>query len=328
MPKISVILCAHNPRAEYLQRVLDGLRRQTMPFSEWELLLVDNGSQSPLEGRFDLSWHPQGRHIREDDLGLTPARLRGIKESVADLLVFVDDDTVLAENYLERAFQVGCEWPFVGVWGGSSIPEFETPLPTWVGIEVWRLTSIEVKTDVWSNLREGFATTPVGAGMCVRRSVALFFSDRCNRNRKSRTLGRTGTTLVGYEDVEIAHCAMDLGLGAGRTTKLRLSHLVPASRLTLDYFVRHAEGDAYSLQIFRAMRGLPIDPPPRVSAMSTLRYFVHRWLKKIPREQVELQKAHRRGHERGYLAAMEYLRTKSDSAGDMRPAESTDRQTT
>ena len=83
-PDISVVLCTHNPRADYLDRVLVGLRRQTLSFQRWALLLIDNASNEPLANRFDIGWHPNGRHVREDELGLTPARLRGIAESVAE----------------------------------------------------------------------------------------------------------------------------------------------------------------------------------------------------------------------------------------------------
>jgi hypothetical protein len=37
---------------------------------------------------------------------LTPARLRGIRESRADILVFGDDDNVLATDYLQRTLVV------------------------------------------------------------------------------------------------------------------------------------------------------------------------------------------------------------------------------
>ena len=56
-----------------------------------------------LADRFNISWHPNGRHVREDELGLTPARLRGVAEAVAELLVFVDDDNILDPDYLEQA---------------------------------------------------------------------------------------------------------------------------------------------------------------------------------------------------------------------------------
>ena len=77
MLELSVIICSHNPRASYLRRVLEGLRQQTLPRESWELLLVDNASKALLASAFDISWHPNGRHILEQELGLAPARQAG-----------------------------------------------------------------------------------------------------------------------------------------------------------------------------------------------------------------------------------------------------------
>ena len=85
---LSVIICTHNSRHDYLRRALDALGRQTLPLNQWELLLVDNTSRENLAERFDLFWHPNAHHVREENLGLTCARLRGIAESSADLLEF------------------------------------------------------------------------------------------------------------------------------------------------------------------------------------------------------------------------------------------------
>jgi len=317
MLNISVILCTHNPRKDYLRRVLAGLRAQTLPLHQWELLLVDNASAAPLAGRFDLSWHPNARHVREEELGLTPARLRGIREASGAILVFVDDDTVLAPDYLEQALTVGTEWPFVGIWGGSCLPEYETKLPDWVGDEVWRLTVQEVKEDIWSNLREGFTTIPPGAGMCVRKEVCQKFLARC-QNEGARALGRKGSALSAYEDADLAHCALDLGLGTGKSTRLRLTHLIPAGRLTLDYFVRHAEGDAASLLVFRALRGLPIQQPRPPTWIDSLRWLVHRLTHHIPHEQQAIQKAHRRGLSKGWELAAKYLQSNHSAGGNMK----------
>src|SRR3989442_702908 len=92
---ISVIICTHNPRPDYLERVLEALKAQTLSSEQWELVLVDNASRDQLSSWVQLSWHPQARCIRENELGLTPARLRGISEAVGKLFVFVDDDNVL-----------------------------------------------------------------------------------------------------------------------------------------------------------------------------------------------------------------------------------------
>ena len=78
--KLSVIICTHNPRLDYLNKVLAALKAQTFPLENWELILIDNQSERPISSEIDLSWHPYARHIREARLGKTPALLCGIKE--------------------------------------------------------------------------------------------------------------------------------------------------------------------------------------------------------------------------------------------------------
>ncbi|MEM9284228.1 MAG: glycosyltransferase family 2 protein, partial [Verrucomicrobiota bacterium] len=111
--RISVVICTHNPRMDYLYRTLDGLRGQSLPTSEWELVIVDNKSNDPLTRRVDLSWHKVSRVVREQNLGLTPARLRGIQETIGDIVVFVDDDNILAESYLSNVLRIHREHPFL-----------------------------------------------------------------------------------------------------------------------------------------------------------------------------------------------------------------------
>ena len=111
---LSAIICTHNPRPDYLTRCLTSLEAQTLPREKWELILVDNASVSDKAPRPDLSWHPQSRLVYEEELGLTPARLRGIRETTGDLLVFVDDDNVLDPDFLETAVRTAEEKLFLG----------------------------------------------------------------------------------------------------------------------------------------------------------------------------------------------------------------------
>ena len=48
LPRVSVVIPTHNPRMDYLRRVLEALRQQTLPCEQWELLFVDNNSQPEL----------------------------------------------------------------------------------------------------------------------------------------------------------------------------------------------------------------------------------------------------------------------------------------
>ena len=307
--KLSVIICTHNPREEFLRRTLEALRGQSLPKDQWELMLIDNASAEPLKHRIDLSWHPHARHLAEPKLGKLNAWLLGMREARAEILLFVDDDNVLTPDYLEQALRVGDQWPFVGAWGGSVVPEYEAPLPSWVGGQVWRLTVFEVKEDVWSNLRDSFATYPVGAGMCIRRPVAERYLEWCRTNKKSSALDRSGNGLGGYGDMDLCQCAIDVGLGTGRSTQLKLTHLIPKSRLTLDYFVRHAEGDAASHLVYRAIRGLPYRELARHSWFKVLVWQLHCLKRRVPSEQRQIQAAHLRGLKRGLALADEITRS-------------------
>src|ERR1700731_4272847 len=149
----SVIICTHKPRSDYFARVLDGLRNQTLPLHRWELLIVDNASPVPLSSTWDISWHPTGRHIQESELGLAPARRRGIQEASADLIIFVDDDNVLDETYLAEAIKIKQDWPLLGVWGsGCILGDFEVEPPESLReIRPW-LALRELTAPRWSNL--------------------------------------------------------------------------------------------------------------------------------------------------------------------------------
>jgi glycosyltransferase involved in cell wall biosynthesis len=257
-PKISVITCSHNPRPDYLQQVIDALRNQTLDRERWEYLLIDNVSDDALQARVDLSWHIHARHLREEKLGLTHARLRGIQESNGEVLVFVDDDNVLDADYLDQVCRIESEWPRLGVWGGQTRPGFEAPPPEWTREYFGRLVIREFEFDRWTNQPSDAGAMPCGAGMCVRKDIADHYADLHATGQRSILMDRAGDSLVSGGDSDLAICACDLGLGMGLFTSLRLTHLIPAVRLTEEYLVRLVEGLAYSgivLNSFRPGKG-------------------------------------------------------------------------
>lgn len=258
--KISVIICTHNPRSDYFDRTLDALRAQSLPGNQWEMLVVDNASKEPVQGCFDFSWHPNVRSVREEKLGLTPARLRGIAESGGDLLVFVDDDNVLDADYLEKALHVAVERPFLGSWSGQCRPGFEQQPDEWTRRYWGNLVIREFDKDVWSNLPRLGATMPCGAGLCVRREVARHYLAVIQSGQRSIQFDRTGTSLLSGGDNDLAACACDIGLGVGLVSSLKLTHLIAPGRLTEDYLSRLAEGIAYSAVFLDRDRGIH-DPP-------------------------------------------------------------------
>jgi glycosyltransferase involved in cell wall biosynthesis len=254
MPDISVIICAHNPRPDYLRRVLESLRVQTLSRAQWELLLVDNASKQPLAGQWDLSWHEHSRHIREDALGLTPARLCGMQNARADLLVLVDDDNVLRPDFLANTLAIARDFPFLGAWGAHIEGEFEQEVPEWLKPYLHALAIREMDRDYWSNYHADNRSLPFGAGLCVRKSVAQSYAQAIVNRPASLNLGRKGTSLVSGEDVDLAMTAYDAGLGTGMFRRLQITHLIPKTRMTVDYVCRLLEAIKYSNYILRNQR--------------------------------------------------------------------------
>ena len=261
---LSAIICTHNPRPHYFIRCLAALEAQTLPRDNWQLIVVDNASDPSKAPQSDLLWHSKARLVREEKLGLTPARLRGIREATGELLVFVDDDNVLDADFLETASHVAGRKAFLGSWSGQCRPRFEEPPPGWTRRYWGNLCIREFEQDVWSNLPRLSETIPCGAGLCVRRDVAQHYLELHESGKRSFQFDRTGESLLSGGDSDLAACACDIGLGVGLITSLKLTHLIPPERLTLDYLARLVEGIHYSSTILDAERG------GRVSTRTTL----------------------------------------------------------
>ena len=268
---------------DYLEQVVNALRQQTLPSEAWELLVIDNASTRPLVEILDLSWHPRGRIIREEELGLTTARVRGIRESAGDLLVFVDDDNVLAKDYLSAAISCAENSPHIGAFGGSITGQFEVPLPEWISPYLGGLVICELSRDYWANLINWSLAVPYGAGLCVLNIVGEDYARKVDSSPSRKTLGHNGLAVAAGEDTDLAFCAVDLGLGTARFSKLKLTHLIPRARLTREYIVRQQAGFAAAWVILDSLRG--DDGGPREEGWLQAILWVPRLLARSPIER-------------------------------------------
>jgi glycosyltransferase involved in cell wall biosynthesis len=293
---ISVVICTHNPREPYLRRVLDALRAQTLPLERWELLLVDNASAEPLAPLWDLSWHPQGRHLREEKLGLTSARMCGITAARGENLVFVDDDNVLRQDYLETAVRIGGEYPWLGAWGGSCLAEYEAEPPPelrpWLaGLVVEKLTE-----STWAKLPTWTAAAPPGAGIVVRQKLARHYRELVGKEPLRLALGRSGKVLASGEDGDMVLSGFKLGLGAGRFPELELTHLIPAQRVNVEYLERLYEGFGISGVVLNALYCPElVAKPNRLQAMQNLIWRAGQFVSGQDRSTRRIRWAMRRG---------------------------------
>lgn len=298
-PRLSTIVCTHDPRADFLTRTLASLRSQSMPPAEWELIVVDNASRPPLLGRLDLGWHPKARIVAAEELGLTAARLCGIAEASGNLLVWIDDDNVLAADYLATAAEIASTWPQLGVWGcGTFEPEWESPPRPELAPFLAYLAVHRAPRDRWSNQLFDYEATPAGAGMCVRAPIAQRYASQVRNDPRRKLLGRTGLSLSACEDFDLAFCAIDAGLGTGVFTRLRMTHLMPAGRVDPTYLERLVEGHGFASTLIHAWRGAA--RPPQAGLLAWLRN--HRLLRSLGPTDRRVQLALRRGENRAWRA--------------------------
>lgn len=307
--KLSVILPTHRPHAGRLAHALGALRDQTLPSELWELLVVDNDSSPTLALDTLSSTRPaRTRVVHEPRLGLSYARRRGFSEARGDLFVLVDDDNVLAPDYLAHVVRLFDTHPDLGAAGGPSRPEFESAPPPWAS-EFFPLLALRdlgatpilagLSHDPTSGLPLYPHSAPIGAGMALRASA---LSSWLSTTHADRIPDRQGATLSSGGDNDIIFTILRAGWTLGYFPQLALTHLIPDSRLAPDYLCRLNQGVQESwIRVLAHHRACPWPPLGRWSLplREIKAWFVHRaWAG--PAERIRWHGA--RGHFRGRAA--------------------------
>lgn len=238
---ISVIVCTYNPNESNLIRTLDSILRQDLHSTEWELLVIDNNSSVPVKERTSI----KDRQVRvefEGRQGLSAAKECGVMHSRGDILVFVDDDNVLALDYLRNVTTL-FKNPEIGIVSGAITPEYTIDPPEWfkhfeIMLAIKRphgdrayLTNIPLCNNYF----------PIGAGMAVRRKIIVDYYEAI-RKGSVYISGRVGTELSSAEDIDLDLYAISQGFLIGLTGLLKMIHIIPASRMTSEYLCRLAVG--------------------------------------------------------------------------------------
>ncbi len=228
-----IVICTHN-RASSLHAVLQQLEALRSPRSvRWSVLVVDNAStdETPAAAEtFRARGQLRLRYVCEDTLGLVWARLRGVTESAADWIAFVDDDNLLEPGWLEAMAGAIEAYPDAGGLGGRVCLQWtKTPKPAFhhfgycfaeqeLGPEPKAVHSL------------------VGAGMVVRRAAL----QATGWTQAPLIADRTGTSLVSGGDAEIALRLRGAGFELRYVPGAVMQHLMPPERARFRYLLRIA----------------------------------------------------------------------------------------
>jgi len=248
---LSVIICTYNG-ASRLPRVFEALKVQQMKHL-WQLILVDNNSIDNTAEVFKASvpgfpGNVTTFYLNQPMQGLSHARAKGVEMSIGDYLVFCDDDNLLEPDYLDVVFDFFSNYRDAGITGGRSEAVSKIPFPDWfdkyqgiyacgnLGEDIVNLTG---KSLIW------------GAGLAIRKVIAEKVFDS---NHPFLLTDRKGDELVSGGDDEICYRVMLCGYNLYFNPCLQLKHLIPPSRLTVEYRDQLTEGFGLQVDVLGAYK--------------------------------------------------------------------------
>src|SRR5262249_8218255 len=125
--QVSVVVPTHNRPAQ-LAETLAALHDQDLPPQAYEIIVVDDGSNPPV----DLPPAPPDvnqRLLRLHGGERSAARKAGAAVAQGDVLVFIDDDIVVNRGFLSAHLHAHQEWPGALVTGSIRLPTEELHRP-------------------------------------------------------------------------------------------------------------------------------------------------------------------------------------------------------
>jgi GT2 family glycosyltransferase len=125
--RVSVIIATYNRSGQIINTLL-ALSQQSIPKEEMEVIIVDDGSNDTTQFEVEQYLHknpnPLWKYIQHsENSGKASALNTGIKEAIASLVVFTDDDCVPSPNWVEAHINKHeSEYDPISVLGSVSFP--------------------------------------------------------------------------------------------------------------------------------------------------------------------------------------------------------------
>jgi glucosyl-dolichyl phosphate glucuronosyltransferase len=223
---IDIVVCTYN-NAVSLERILCGLATQTAANGEWSVLVVDNNCTDHTREVVDLfitgARIPNLRIVSETVQGLTPARLRGVRETTAPWIAFVDDDCLLEAGWIRAAIAFARTHSEAAAFGGRVVPDWGTPPTPLLQRYSWCFASQD----------HGPRPCPtrflVGAGIVISRAALV----EAGWTSRQYLDDRVGRRLISGGDVEISLRLGSTGRQLWFTPDCLIWHLIPPQRTTV-----------------------------------------------------------------------------------------------
>ncbi|HEX4997924.1 MAG TPA: glycosyltransferase [Terriglobia bacterium] len=130
MPKVSVVIPTLN-RADRLKKTVELIERQTVPPSEYEVIVIDNNSTDHTGSMLaaQAARYPNLRSFSQAKKGAAATRNVGIREAKGDIILFIDDDIDAEASLIESHIRYHRQNPGSAIIGSVISPWANTTDP-------------------------------------------------------------------------------------------------------------------------------------------------------------------------------------------------------
>jgi glycosyltransferase involved in cell wall biosynthesis len=237
--QVSIIIPTLN-HAKYLKNALTSVQSQSFPKDAYEVIVVDNNStdETPeIVAELNTTGEKEVIYVKEPNIGLHNARHAGAKVAQGEILAYTDDDAICYPNWLSELIRAYSN-PEVGCAGGKILPKWEVEPPKWVERYQDYLSLLD-----WGDEIKELKTVDIyGCNFSIRKSV-LFEVGGFNPEA-------FGDIWLGDGETGLLRKVLNADYKIVYTPKAIVWHVIPESRLTIEYmkrrFANQGAADSYT----------------------------------------------------------------------------------
>jgi len=229
---VSIIICTYK-RPMLLESTLQSVVNLDFAPNQFEIVVIDNGSDDQSEEVVEaIKRHARCRmsYAKEEKLGLSHARNKGIELAQGRIVVFLDDDELVDQKWLKELIKPYDSDERVACVGGKIIPVFpDNKYPSWYSKDIQGFFG---GVDNGEQIHEvNFPREYIGGGnMSFNRQVILeagMFNVR---------LGIIGASSYSGEENELALRIKNKGFKVLYTPFAITYHLIERERISKQFF--------------------------------------------------------------------------------------------
>lgn len=227
--ELSVIVCTYN-RVDLLLECLESLLNQSVKKELYEVIIVDNNSTDDTKSKSCeyLSKYQSFFYYFEPHQGLSYARNTGFRIAKSDWVVYIDDDTRVFPNFVQRALWTIENFPF-DAFGGLAVPLYSIPKPGWLpqDLEIFHINGVSEPCFLNSQFFHGYA-------MVFKKDALM------KMNGFPVSLGMSGDKIAYGEETMLQLKMRNSGYKLGYDPELKVHHLIGEHKFKLSWHIKSA----------------------------------------------------------------------------------------